>query len=1043
MRTRHQKAAPRASAVVLSVVCTLAMAAAPPASGQCDPQELAKLLASDAATDDRFGLSVSMSGNTAVIGASYDDHAGGIDAGSAYVFVRSGSVWTQQAKLTASDAAADDYFGVSVSISGDTAVVGASLHDHAGGAAAGSAYVFVNSNGIWTEQAKLTASDAAAGDNFGYSVSVSGDTAVIGAYGDDHAGKTDAGSVYVFVRSGGIWTHQAKLTASDAGASDRFGWSVSVSGDTAVIGAPYDREVWSWAGSAYVFVRSGGVWTQQARLAASDAAADDRFGRSVSVSDDTAVIGAYYDDHAGGTDAGSAYVFVRSGGVWTQQAKLTASDAAAGDLLGRSVSVSGDTAVVSADLDDHTGGTDAGSAYVFVRSSGLWTQRAKITASDSAAKDQLGISVSVSGDTAVIGAHGVDHPNGPSAGAAYAFDLGCNPDDDGDGVPDAGDNCPRVTNSDQVDADGDGAGNACDNCLSMPNPDQADSDADGVGDACDSDDDNDGVPDAGDNCPWVANSDQTDTDGDGVGDACDNCPSVANPTQGDSDGDGLGDECDLCAAPEELAKLQASDAAADDAFGGSVSVSGDTAVVGASLDDHAGGVWAGSAYVFVRSGGVWTQQAKLTASDAAANDWFGGSVSISGDTAVIGADGDDHAGGDYAGSAYVFVRSEGAWTQQAKLTASDAAEYDHFGSSVSVSGDTVVTGACGGESAYVFVRSGGVWTQQAKLTASDGASLDYFGSSVSVSGDTAVIGAHDDDHAGGYDAGSAYVFVRSAGVWTQQAKLTASDAAEYDGFGSCVSVSGDTVVTGARGGGSAYVFVRSGGNWTEQAKLAASDAAGHDDVGYSISVFGDTAVLGAENDTHAGGYDAGSAYVFVRFGDIWTQQAKLTASDAGTNESFGYSVSVSGDTTVIGAWPGGSVYVFDLNCLMPGDLDGDGDVDVDDFFVFRAAFGHSMVEPQFNPACDFDDDRAITLVDYQIWLLAYRQYIGNPTAGPPRVPGDLDGDLDVDAGDFVLFADCLNGPGVAYPVGCDAADLEGVGDGDVDLADFALFQAAF
>jgi hypothetical protein len=244
----------------------------------------------------------------------------------------------------------------------------------------------------------------------------------------------------------------------------------------------------------------------------------------------------------------------------------------------------------------------------------------------------------------------------------------------------------------------------------------------------------------------------TDVDGDGVVDAEDNCPEAPNPDQADADGNGVGDACDYCTGAQELAKLLASDAAAVDRFGSSVSVSGDTAVVGAAEDDHAGGTNAGSTYVFLRSGGPgapgWTQQAKLTASDAAESDRFGYSVSISGDTAVIGAVADDHPGGVNAGSAYVFVRSGGVWTQQAKLTASDAAASDRFGHSVSVSGDTAVIGAVwdrdAGEmsgSAYVFVRSGGVWTQQAKLVTSDAAGGDSFGNSVSVSGDTALVGA--------------------------------------------------------------------------------------------------------------------------------------------------------------------------------------------------------------------------------------------------------------------------------------------------------------
>ncbi|MBI1317327.1 MAG: hypothetical protein GC168_00070 [Candidatus Hydrogenedens sp.] len=377
-----------------------------------------KLTASDAGVSDLFGYSASVSGDTAIIGA-YEDDDGGSNSGSAYVFVRSGGVWTQQQRLNASDVAANDWFGSSVSVSGDTALVGARGDDD-GGTNSGSAYVFVRSGGVWTQQQKLTASDAAANDNFGYNVSVSGDTALVGAIRDDDAG-IDSGSAYVYVRSGGVWTQQQKLTASDAAANDNFGYSVSVSGDTALLGAAGDD---SARGSAYVYARIGGVWAQQQKLTASDAAASDLFGYSVSVSGDTAVLGAIRVDD-GGTDAGSAYVYVRSGGVWTQQQKLTASDAAANDWFGYSVSVSGDTTVLGA-LRDDDGGSDSGSAYVYVRSGGVWTQQQKLSASDAAGGDGFGSSVSVSGDAALVGANG-DDDGGVNSGSAYVFTIDTTP----------------------------------------------------------------------------------------------------------------------------------------------------------------------------------------------------------------------------------------------------------------------------------------------------------------------------------------------------------------------------------------------------------------------------------------------------------------------------------------------------------------------------------------------------------------------------------------------------------------------------------------
>jgi hypothetical protein len=380
-----------------------------------DPGRETKLLPRDGAADDRFGESVSVSGDTALVGARYDDDNGSA-SGTAYVFVRSGGVWTEQAKLLASDVAAGDYFGDSVSVSGDTALIGASGDDDSG-SVSGSAYVFVRSGGVWTEQAKLLASDGAAGDGFGVSVSLSGDTALIGARYDDDNGEW-SGSAYVFVRSGGLWTEQAKLLASDGAAQDDFGRCVSLSGDTALVGARYDDDNGSASGSAYVFVRSDGVWTDQAKLLASDGAAQDEFGRCVSLSADTALIGAYADDDNGSV-SGSAYVFVRSGGVWTEQAKLLASDGAAGDGFGVSVSLSGDIALIGAYADDDNGSL-SGSAYVFVRSGGVWTEQAKLLASDGAAGDGSGYSVSLSGDSALVGALW-DDDNGSASGSAYVF----------------------------------------------------------------------------------------------------------------------------------------------------------------------------------------------------------------------------------------------------------------------------------------------------------------------------------------------------------------------------------------------------------------------------------------------------------------------------------------------------------------------------------------------------------------------------------------------------------------------------------------------
>jgi hypothetical protein len=374
----------------------------------------AKLLASDGAAEDYFSsLGLSISGDTALIGAWADDD-NGADSGSAYVFTRTGTTWTEQAKLLASDGTAGDSFGWWVAIEGDTALIGAAGDDML----KGSAYVFTRTGITWTEQTKLVAADGAAGDQFGYSVYLSGDAAIIGANCDDDNGF-DSGSAYVFIRIGTTWTQQTKLLASDGATQDSFGGEVSISGDTALIGACFDDDNGFDSGSAYVFVRTGTTWTEQAKLRASDGAVGDYFSAyAVSISSDTALIGAQGDDD-NGADSGSAYVFIRTGTTWTEQAKLLASDGAAQDFFGGSVSLSGDTVLIGAGGDDVNGG-NSGSAYMFIRTDITWAQEAKLFASDGAAEDIFGWDVAFDGDTVLIGAY-YDDDNGVDSGSAYVF----------------------------------------------------------------------------------------------------------------------------------------------------------------------------------------------------------------------------------------------------------------------------------------------------------------------------------------------------------------------------------------------------------------------------------------------------------------------------------------------------------------------------------------------------------------------------------------------------------------------------------------------
>ena len=380
----------------------------------------AQLTGADGAAGDGLGYSVAISGDTAVVGVPYAVVGANASQGSAYVFVRSGATWTQQATLNPADGAAGDLFGFSVAISGDTAVVGAAYVN----LYRGSAYVFVRNGAMWSQQQQLTAVDGAVLDEFGWSVAISGDTVSVGAPFHDVGANVDQGSAYVFVRSGVIWSQQQQLTAVDGAALDEFGFSLAISGDTIAAGAPYDDvAINADQGSAYVFVRSAAVWDLQAHVAAADGAAGDRFGSAVAISGDTIAVGAPYDYVGANSGQGSAHVFVRSGGTWSQQQQLTASGGAASDRFGNSVAISGDTVVVGAPDDDVGANINQGAAYLFLRSGATWSQQQQLTATDGLAVDNFGWSVAISGDTVAVGAPSHDVGASADQGSAYVLRI--------------------------------------------------------------------------------------------------------------------------------------------------------------------------------------------------------------------------------------------------------------------------------------------------------------------------------------------------------------------------------------------------------------------------------------------------------------------------------------------------------------------------------------------------------------------------------------------------------------------------------------------
>ncbi len=436
-------------------------------------EQMAYGKASNTDLGDKFGVSVSLSGDTLAIGARGEDGnatgVGGngndnnaIDSGAVYIFRRDGSTWAQEAYLKASNTNLSDRFGVSISLSGDTLAVGAFSEDSnakgIGGDEAdntaissGAVYIFDRNGSTWTQSAYLKASNADSGDLFGFSVSLSGDTLAVGATSEDSNASgvggqendnnaPDSGAVYVFARVDNTWTQEAYIKASNTEGNDLFGSSLSLFGNSLAIGARGEDSSATGvggigndnsaadSGAVYIFTRTGTVWSQEAYIKASNTGEDDRFSISMSLFGNTLAVGANNEDSnatgVGGDESdnsiessGAVYIFTRSGTVWTQAAYLKASNSDLGDQFGASVSLSGDTLAIGAFREGSNatgiGGLEgnntkrvSGAVYMFTRTSSVWTQKAYLKASNTDAADKFGFSVSLSGENLAIGAIG-------------------------------------------------------------------------------------------------------------------------------------------------------------------------------------------------------------------------------------------------------------------------------------------------------------------------------------------------------------------------------------------------------------------------------------------------------------------------------------------------------------------------------------------------------------------------------------------------------------------------------------------------------------
>ncbi len=783
-------------------------------------QQGEKLVGTGAIGVAQRGTSVSLSadGSTAIVGGNLDE--GG--AGAAWIMANVDGVWTQQGpKLVGADVVGKAQQGLSVSISadGNTAIVGGPLDNDGLGAA----WIWTRNAGVWTQEGPKLAGRVGVGSRHGRSVAISadGNTVIVGGSVDGSL----SGGATVWTRRGGVWTQQGlDLTVPGADPNEQLGTSVSLSadGNTAIVGGVLGAWVWT---------RSGGVWTQQgSRLTGTGT--EERYGikagqgRSVSLSADgnTAIVGGPFDgptnpDVDYPESGGAAWIWTRTAGVWTQQGpKLVGSGAVRHPQQGWSVTLSpdGDTAVVGGNYDDRhdppTGNRmHTGAVWIWSRSGGVWTQQApKLVASGTKGFASQGASVSLSadGNTLLVGgntdgvAFGI---SGSLIGAAWVWTK--------------------------------------------------------IG----------GV--------WTQSS----------------------KLVGTGAGDGVGQGVAV-----------------------SLSADGNTAIVGGWRDNgDIGAVW-----VWTRTGEGWSQQTKLVPSDSFGITSFGFSVALSADgrTAIIGGPAayEDSLVQDYpVGGAWVFTRSGDVWTQQSpKLVGTDGFGSDQQGHSVALSadGNTAIVGAFGGNKLWVWIRRAGVWTQGAMLFVGD---EDGYSVALSADGSTAIVGTSKGD------SNSAYVFTRSGEVWTRQgSKLAGSTLSSTGGPSVALSADGNTALVGEWLGddflGAARVWTRSGGVWTQQGpKLTVSDTSGlYSGFGQSVSLSadGNTAIIGAPYDGVSSTNEShiGAAWIFTRNNGVWYQQSsKRVGSGATGSAGQGDSVALSGDgkTAIVGG-PGdrngaGAAWVFE------------------------------------------------------------------------------------------------------------------------------------
>ena len=893
-------------------------------SGSTWTQQGNKLVGTGKTDYPRQGSSVAISadGNTVIVGGYTDNNS----QGAVWIFTRSGSSWTQQGtKLVGTGYSGQANQGSSVALSadGNTAIVGGNGDNYNVGAA----WVFIRSGGSWSQQGnKLVGSGYSGQANQGSSVALSadGNTAIVGGYYDNSGN----GAAWVFTRSGSSWSQQgSKLVGSGGSAYASQGTSVALSadGNTAIVGGYWDN---SGQGAVWVWTRSGGSWSQQGnKLVGSGNTGSAGQGISVSLSADgnTAIVGGSVDN----SNQGATWVYTRSGSIWSQQgSKLVGTGNAGYAYQGVSVSLSADgNTVIVGGYNDNSGN---GAAWVFVPCSmPVIVSQSTATQSQCINGTFTPISVTVtgpglttyqwysnasnsnSGGTSLGSGNGAQTnsyiPQASASGTLYYYCVisgTC-------GTATSAVSGAFIVNPVPAITAFTPATGPVGTLVTLTGTNLSNTSSFSIG----------GIP------AIVVSNNGTTLAGMVMPGATTGSIVITTPAGCTVTSSG---NFTVTATPypalQQGNKLLGSGNAGPANQGQSVAVSadGNTAIVGGVGD--AG--WIGAAWVYTRSGSSWTQQGtKLVGTGYSGQANQGSSVALSadGNTAIVGGYYDNSGNG----AAWVFTRSGSSWSQQgSKLlgTGNTGAAYQGWSVSLSADGNTALVGGYADNSnqgaTWVFTRSGTSWSQQGiKLVGTGGSADEHQGYSVSLSanGNTAIVGGYFDNS----QQGAAWVFTRTESGWSQQgSKLVASGGAAWAQQGKSVSLSadGNTALLGAEAEEAAWVFTRSAGIWTQQGKLTGTGGSNsHQGNSVALSADGNTAMVGGSYDNSM----QGAVWVYSRSGNSWSQKgSKLvgTGNTGAAQQGISVSLSADGNTALEGGIGNnsnqGAAWVF-VPCVIP------------------------------------------------------------------------------------------------------------------------------